>query len=114
MKECELPFVEKQKKIYFRRQHPKSYQRYRSLTQLIDFAYLDIKSFKFKIRALVTAFLFLYVGKLWKVFNKKVILKLFTHCPFYAVYFNTSYNGYFNRFLIQTCDISLGALLPAL
>ena len=81
--------------MQFRQFTEQCYKNYRELTQLIDFAYLEVQSLQYSTKTLVAAFMYLVLGRKVGRFTEKAITREVPHSSQYLFEDFTGFNDYF-------------------
>ena len=105
-------FYDKNLLPQFKQPNQASYSLFRELMQFIDVCFLDINSLQYKQRPLLAAFMYLTLGKYYKVFNVEEITNIFVNSSFFLLCNNEMFNGLFGNFLNFSFGYQLADLLP--
>ena len=99
---------------YFKKPQVESYNLYRAFMEFIDCAILDVQTLRYNVRAVVSAFIYILLGKQFGQFTEEQILEEFPESSQYLLDTEFAYNNLFSHFLENCCGLSLYSLLPTI
>lgn len=98
------------RQLFFRKTNNESYERFRTMVQLLDTALMDIQTLQYNFRDLVAAFMYIILGRDYEQFSNDQVVTNFPSQSLYLLETTMAFNNLFADFLTSCFGCELDQL----